>query len=96
MNEMPREMVWKVEPKPKKTKQSAAAVKQEMNQLKKEFNKLSQFMVQNMVNLEGEVATLKQENERLKKKVDKMEKQQLPQNFSPYAQLPALENVFLS
>lgn len=95
MSEMPREMVWKVEPKPKKTNQSAA-LKQEMNQLKKEFNKLSQFMVQNMVNLEGELAVLKQENERLKNKVKKMESRSLPNNFSPYAQLPALENVFLS
>ncbi|EAY31880.1 hypothetical protein M23134_01909 [Microscilla marina ATCC 23134] len=91
---MPREMVWKVEPKPKKTSRSNI-LKQEMNELKKEFNKLSQFMVQNMVNLEGELAILKQENERLKNKVTKLESTSVPHNFSPYAQLPALENVFL-
>ncbi len=95
MNDMPREMVWKVESKPKKTSRPNI-LKQEMNELKKEFNKLSQFMVQNMVKLESELAVLKQENELLKGKVKKFESTPLPNGFFPYAQLPALENVFLA
>lgn len=89
MNDTPREMVWTVEPKPKKTSQSSA-LKKEMNDLKKEFNKLSQFLIQNLVDMEGELALLKQENEKLKSKVNTFEITPLPT-----CQLPVLDTAFL-
>lgn len=95
MNDTTREMVWKVEPKPKKTSKSATALKKEMNDLKKEFNKLSQFMMQNLVTLESEMVLLKQENEKLKTKVKKIEETPSASHL-PNGQLPALNGIFLA
>ncbi len=97
MNEAPREMVWKVEPKAKKSNPTTSGLKKEMNDLKKEFNKLSQFLIQNLVDMEAELALLKQENERLKNKVDSSVNTSSAEQFTflPSTQLPALSAALL-
>lgn len=100
MNELPREMVWKVEPKVKKAP-TTAVLKKEMNDLKKEFNKLSQFLVQNLVDMEAQLALLKQENEQLRDKLNVSQettKEVVSKpnvSFLPAIQLPALSTTML-